>query len=116
MTPGEILGLVTAGGSVLIGVFTIVSKGRETAWSQAESIRKSLQEQIDDLIAKDELKNKQIIELTTQVSALREEINEHKRDKKTFIEFLEDFISGSVDQERLKTRAKQLCDRYKGSS
>lgn len=116
MTPEQTLTYALGIGSFCISAYTLFAKGRETAWSQGESIRKNLQEQIDELKESDEKKSNQIATLNDQIAQLRDEVADHRRTRLTFLEFLQDFLGGNVDLDRLKRRAEELLKRFSGGT
>ncbi|WP_104992736.1 hypothetical protein [Deinococcus sp. NW-56] len=111
MTPGEVLAWVTGVSGVAISAYTLVAKGRETAWSQATAIRVELQSQIDELREQISSRDTELADTRKRLAAVEGQLATSALEHRTLLDFVRDVVGGQYDLDWCKRRGLELLAR-----
>ncbi|GHG35954.1 hypothetical protein GCM10017784_32560 [Deinococcus indicus] len=97
MSPGELLAWITAGSSVLINVWTLLGKSKDTTYTRVEADRNRLDTKVQAL--------------EQRLERVETELDELRADHRTLLDFLRDVASGTYNLDWIEKRAKDLLAR-----
>ncbi|MBZ9716153.1 DNA-binding protein [Deinococcus multiflagellatus] len=107
MTSGEILQAITLTSTLVIGVWTLWGKGKDTNYTRLEGERNRLDQRVAEL-------EKGREEDRARLERVETELDDLKRVHYTLIDFLRDIVSGNFDEAWIKRRAADLLSRHGG--
>ncbi|MBZ9712171.1 hypothetical protein [Deinococcus multiflagellatus] len=107
MTSGELLQGITLLSTLIIGIWTLLSKGKDTTYTRLESDRNRLDQRVAELERARE-------EDRARLDRVETELDDLKRVHGTVLDFLRDVVSGRFDLDWIKGRAADLLARYGG--
>lgn len=100
MTPGEILAWITAGSSLLINVWTLLGKSKDTNYTRVEADRNRLDTKVQGL--------------EQRLERVETELDELRADRRTLLDYVRDVVSGQYDITWIRKRGTDLLRRLDG--
>lgn len=107
MEPGTILAWITGISGVVIGVWNVFGKSKDTSYARVEAERNRLDAKVVELEKGQKEQAERLDKVEAELEALR-------LDHKTLLDFLRDICSGRFDHEWIKGRAQDLLTRFGG--
>ena len=114
LTVGQILGSISGIGGVVIGVWTLLGKSKDTSFTRLEGERNRLDVQLKEVREQQRLADERQRDTDKRLALVEAEMKSLRLDHKVVLDFLRDIVSGVFDWEQIRARAADLLGRFGG--